>query len=187
MQKVRKELEFLKMKQNEANGALMNDDRITSLRRWIKWFKTKSIELDAQLNLQKKKHIEQREEQASKIKNDALLKNCLKESMKQNKALTAAVKRQHAQNEKLKAFLTKNNVGLMPRPSADQSTSQVHRTAEPADQFSNELVSQVIKSAPTEQNQVEEDSDEPDEMIAVDDGGDQVDIKIPSKTFLTQG
>lgn len=60
----------------------MNDDRITSLRRWIKWFKTKSIELDAQLNLQKKKHIEQREEQASKIKNDALLKNCLKESMK---------------------------------------------------------------------------------------------------------
>lgn len=34
---------------------------------------------------------------------------------------------------------------------------------------------------------MEEDSDEPDEMIAVDDGGDQVDIKIPSKTFLTQG
>ena len=57
MQKVRKELEFLKMKQNEANGALMNDDRITSLRKWIKWFKTKSIELDAQLNMQKRQHF----------------------------------------------------------------------------------------------------------------------------------
>ena len=35
MQKVRKELEFLKMKQNDANGAMMNDDRIMSLRKWI--------------------------------------------------------------------------------------------------------------------------------------------------------
>ena len=35
MQKVRKELEFLKMKKNEANGAMMNDNRITSLRWWI--------------------------------------------------------------------------------------------------------------------------------------------------------
>lgn len=35
MQKVRKELAFLKMKKAEANGALMNDDRITSLRHWI--------------------------------------------------------------------------------------------------------------------------------------------------------
>ncbi len=35
MQKVRKELQFLKMKKAEANGALMNDDRITNLRYWI--------------------------------------------------------------------------------------------------------------------------------------------------------
>ena len=187
MQKVRKELEFLKMKQNEANGALMNDDRITSLRKWIKWFKTKSIELDAQLNMQKRQHIKQKQEQASKVKNNALLKNCLKESMKQNKALQAAVKRQHTQNEKLKAFLIKNNVSLASRPSAENSTSQVNQNAsDNQDHFSNDLASQIIKSAPTEQNQEgNEDSDEPDEMIAIDDGGDQVDIKIP-KTFLTQ-
>ena len=30
------------------------------------------------------------------------------------------------------------------------------------------------------------ESDQEDEIIAIDDGGDQVDIKIPSKTFLTQ-
>ena len=59
MQKVRKELHFLKMKQNEANGALMNDNRITSLRRWIQWFKTKSMELDKQLNMQKSEHVSQ--------------------------------------------------------------------------------------------------------------------------------
>ena len=53
MLKVRKELEFLKMKRNEADGALMNDDRITNLRKWIHWFKIKAIELDAQLNQQK--------------------------------------------------------------------------------------------------------------------------------------
>ena len=47
MLKVRKELEFLKMKRNEADGALMNDDRITNLRKWIHWFKIKAIELDA--------------------------------------------------------------------------------------------------------------------------------------------
>ncbi len=50
MQKVKKELQFLKMKKAEANGALMNDDRITNLRYWIQWFKVKSLELDAQLN-----------------------------------------------------------------------------------------------------------------------------------------
>ena len=46
MQKVRKELEFLKVQQNQANLGLMNDGRITSLRAWISWFKNKSIELD---------------------------------------------------------------------------------------------------------------------------------------------
>ena len=44
----------------------------------------------------------------------------------------------------------------------------------------------MIKSAPTEHAQAADDSDEPEEIIAVDDGGDQVDIKIPTKTFLTQ-
>ena len=47
MSKVRKELEYLKNEANRVNGALMNDDRITSLRQWIHWFKIKSIELDA--------------------------------------------------------------------------------------------------------------------------------------------
>ena len=57
MSKVRKELLFLKEKKNEAEGALMNDEQITSLRRWIHWFKVKSLELDAQLNKQKEQHV----------------------------------------------------------------------------------------------------------------------------------
>ena len=56
MAKVKKELQFLQEKKNEANGALMNDDRITSLRAWIQWFKIKTMELDTQLNKQKAMH-----------------------------------------------------------------------------------------------------------------------------------
>jgi len=87
MMKVRKELEYLKTKQNEANGAMMNDERITSLRRWIQWFKIKSIELDAQLNKQKEFDKAQREEKKNKVESLAFLKNAVKESMKQNKSL----------------------------------------------------------------------------------------------------
>ena len=82
MAKVRKELEFLRMKQNEANGALMNDDRITSLRSWIHWFKIKSVELDAQLNKQKVSLKDQKQEQKDRVASEAFLKNALKESMK---------------------------------------------------------------------------------------------------------
>lgn len=56
MGKIRKELEFLKERKNAADGALMNDDRITSLRTWISWFKDKARELDEQLNKQKVTH-----------------------------------------------------------------------------------------------------------------------------------
>ena len=105
--------------------------------------------------------------------------------MKQNKALQNAVKRQNQQNEKLKAFLIKNNVGLTTRISVNQSTNNIQERLDQQDRFSNELASQVINSAPTEHAQAD-DSDEPEEIIAVDDGGDQVDIKIPTKTFMTQ-
>ena len=87
MSKVKKELLFLKGKKNEAEGALMNDEQITSLRSWIQWFKTKSIELDAQLNMQKEQHMNQKTEQINKVKSDAFLKNAVKDSMKQNKML----------------------------------------------------------------------------------------------------
>ena len=112
MKKVRQELEYLKMKQNEAVGALMNDDRITNLRKWIHWFKMKALELDAQLNQQKQSHVKQKIDQSDKIKSEAFLKNAVKESMKQNKALQAAAIRQKQQNDKLRAFFLKNNIPL---------------------------------------------------------------------------
>ena len=46
MMKVRRELSFLKEKSNEANGKLMNDDRITQLQVGIRWFKTEALALN---------------------------------------------------------------------------------------------------------------------------------------------
>ena len=57
MQKVRKELQFLQKQQTKANGAIIDDVRITTLRQSIDWFKRKSLELDVQLNKQKEAHI----------------------------------------------------------------------------------------------------------------------------------
>ena len=54
MQKVKKELQFLKQKRNDANGALMNDSRITSLQTWIAWFKNEALLLDSILEKQKR-------------------------------------------------------------------------------------------------------------------------------------
>jgi len=74
----------------------MNDDRITSLRTWIQWFKIKSVELDAQLNKQKSSHIAQKQDYQDKKASETFLKNALKDSMKQNKLLkNACEKQQH--------------------------------------------------------------------------------------------
>ena len=54
MEKVRKELEFLQKKKNEANGALMNDTRITSLQDTISWFKNEAVALNDILDRQKR-------------------------------------------------------------------------------------------------------------------------------------
>lgn len=201
MLKVRKELEFLKEKQNEATGALMNDDRITSLRMWIHWFKIKSMELDVQLNKQKQTHIRQSEDQKNKDESEAFLKGALLESMKQNKLLNAACNRQQKQNDKLKAFLKNNNVGL-PRSNATITNTETASIAVASAQHftkqfgggETETVSkdQTVKDGDASMTDKEQmllmDQDiEQDEMIAIDnDGGGQVDIKIP-KTFMTQG
>ena len=63
-------------------GALMNDDRITTLRKSIQWFKLKAIELDAQLNTQKGAHVVQKKEENDKVKSETFLKNAVKDSMK---------------------------------------------------------------------------------------------------------
>lgn len=179
MQKVRKELAFLKMKKAEANGALMNDDRITSLRHWIQWFKIKSLELDAQLNKQKEKHKNEKMEEKNKVQSDLFLKNAVKESMKQNKALTNACKRQQEQNDKLKAFLKKNNISTTMR-SSEMNASRIavvpvqNTEGSGPNEFSQRIVS--TREDKEEKAVTERDYLIEEEMIAVDDGGDQVDI-----------
>ena len=90
MMKVRRELAFLKEKSNEANGKLMNDDRITQLQDGIKWFKTEALSLNKILDNQKNKLEKERNMKKEMHKNiECLFKN-LKEQMKQNRLLQAA-------------------------------------------------------------------------------------------------
>ena len=125
--------------------------------------------------------------------------------MKQNKALKSACERQEHQNEKLRAFCKKNNISLSTRPSEINRSNiliseQNQIIGEEAD-FSNRIIPhqyhedvKEARSAPTEPRPktnpdgegdiVEQPSQ--DEFIAVDDGNDQVDIKLPGNTFLTQ-
>lgn len=46
MQKVEKELRFLKKKQAEQAGKLMKDDDITNLQSSIAWFKSEAVKLN---------------------------------------------------------------------------------------------------------------------------------------------
>ena len=108
MNKVGKELQFLKEKSNEANGKLMNDDRITNLQDSIKWFKREALSLNDILNEKKCRiEIERNKRREMKENVDYLHKN-LKEQMKQNKLLNMAAERSHKQNDALQKFFVKN-------------------------------------------------------------------------------
>ena len=50
MQKVQKELVYLKNKANETAGKILNDDSITSLQSQIGWFKNEATKLDTILD-----------------------------------------------------------------------------------------------------------------------------------------
>ena len=54
MVKVKKELEFLKNKAQEAAGKISNDDQITNLQKQIKWFQKEALVLDQYLEGQKR-------------------------------------------------------------------------------------------------------------------------------------
>lgn len=51
MDKVRKELRFLKNRQTEQNGKMMRDDEITNLQSSIAWFKKEAVKLNEILDL----------------------------------------------------------------------------------------------------------------------------------------
>jgi hypothetical protein len=53
MDKVHKELKFLKNRQTEQNGKMMRDDEITNLQSSIAWFKKEAVKLNEILDLQK--------------------------------------------------------------------------------------------------------------------------------------
>ena len=55
MLKVEKELKFLKAKQAEQAGKLMQDDDITNLQSSIAWFKSEAVKLNQILEAQKQK------------------------------------------------------------------------------------------------------------------------------------
>jgi hypothetical protein len=55
MLKVEKELKFLKAKQAEQAGKLMQDDDITNLQTSIAWFKSEAVKLNQILEAQKQK------------------------------------------------------------------------------------------------------------------------------------
>jgi hypothetical protein len=53
MTKVKKELQYLKNKEVEAEGKISNDDSITKLQKSIKWFQSEALVLDQILEGQK--------------------------------------------------------------------------------------------------------------------------------------
>ena len=82
MKKVKKELNYLKQKRNEANGALMNDTRITTLQKQIAQFKEEAMMLDGILEKKKREVSKQNNDQREKTHTIQFLSKSLKESMK---------------------------------------------------------------------------------------------------------
>ena len=82
MKKVKKELNYLKQKRNEANGALMNDTRITTLQKQIAEFKENAMMLDGILEKKKREVSKQNNDQREKTHTIQFLSKSLKESMK---------------------------------------------------------------------------------------------------------
>ena len=129
------------------------------------------------------------------MKSEAFLKSAVKDSMRQNKALTQASMRQKQQNEKLKAFLAKNNVPLTTGAASDYKSSRVVEVASDPNltgrvettkgDLSPKMQVALIEKAAS-QGEFPDKAVQDQDIITISKGEEQVDIKIP-KTFLTQG
>eukprot|EP00347_Sterkiella_histriomuscorum_P006538 403352386 len=117
MQKVQKELVYLKNKANETAGKILNDDSITSLQSQIGWFKNEATKLDTILDTQKRELQKLKSRELNINEDRKFLKDQTKDAMKNNKLLQVALKKTQEQNKLLKQFLDNNKV-KRPRPSS---------------------------------------------------------------------
>jgi len=91
MSKYKKQLVALKQQAEEAAGALLRDDKVSSLHRQIHWFKNEAAVLD-QLNESQARDIKKFEMRVERQTEDRkFLKDQTKDAMKQNKILQVAL------------------------------------------------------------------------------------------------
>ena len=93
MQKVQKELLFLKSKANETAGKILNDDSITRLQGQIGWFKNEATKLDAILEGQKRELQKMKNRQSNLKEDRKFLRDQVKDAKKNNKLLEVALKK----------------------------------------------------------------------------------------------
>jgi len=91
MTRVKKELEFLKGKAEDAAGKLVNDDTVTNLQKQIKWFQHEAQELDKILDGQKREFQKLKTKEKNTNDDNKFLKSQVKEAMKHNKLLEVAL------------------------------------------------------------------------------------------------
>lgn len=169
MKKVKKELEYLRQKRDEANGALMNDSQIKNLQGWIAWFKNEAIQLDRILNAQKREISKQKHDEWDRKNTTEFLTKSLKESMKQNKSLKTATERQLKQNLALKAFLKENHPERQKKKDFSMQIKSTSNTGQNADEtitHSKEFQASMNFSSA----RVPETSHDSQKVINVDEG-----------------
>lgn len=160
MQKVQKELLFLKSKANETAGKILNDDSITRLQGQIGWFKNEATKLDAILEGQKRELQKMKNRQSNLKEDRKFLRDQVKDAKKNNKLLEVALKKTEDQNSLLKKFLDNNKVKRPVQTDADKTMLSpkqiINKTMA---QFKEPFITQQV---PIDSNEQEEDSNSQD-------------------------
>ena len=109
MLKVEKELKFLKAKQAEQAGKLMQDDDITNLQTSIAWFKSEAVKLNQILEAQKQKMQTSKYTLMHCGKEQQQITEGLKEVRRENKLIQMAIQKTQEQNRALKEFFARSD------------------------------------------------------------------------------
>ncbi len=92
----------------DAAGAVLKDDKVSSLQTQIKWFRHEAIKLDEIINKQARE-IAKLEARKGMVHGDrGFIKQQVKDAMKQNNQIKLAVKKTEDTNKAIRDFLVKN-------------------------------------------------------------------------------
>jgi hypothetical protein len=166
MMKVQKELAFLKEKSKEANSKISNDDNIKQLQKDIKWFKGEAFSLSKIVDKQKNDLEKQRNIAREYTENIDFLQTNVKEQMKQNKLLKAALDRQKITNNNMRNFFEKNGQMDYSRKTVDEKY----------------VLTATQKSKVTSEHYIEEESDSDLKQPSTDEFKD---FPKSNPTFIT--